>query len=215
MSWHSRDYPRSRKYLGNLLQWQLLLPHKQRETNLMMWQIKHPPDFLLKSSFRSLVWEGDHCMHFISKFNLCLRCELEELILRNTVSKKKKKVLTLEGIGMLMTVWLRFVAISELLTSFTFCKGAWILQIILDNAAALSLPIMETNFKKQIGYCVKNLQNKLPLPVISIFFCCFVFLVCKLFGAGSVVQCHRFLSGCVLTLWNITSCVYFLHEQRK
>lgn len=63
-------------------------------------------------------------MHFISKFNLCLRCELEELILRNTVSKKKKKVLTLEGIGMLMTVWLRFVAISELLTSFTFCKGA-------------------------------------------------------------------------------------------
>lgn len=102
--------------------------------------------------------------------------------------KNKKKVLTLEGIDMLITVWLRFVAISELLTSFTFCKGAWILQRILDNVEALSLPIMETNFEKQIGYSVKNLQNKLPLPVISRFFCCFVFLVCKLFRAGSVVQ---------------------------
>lgn len=142
---------------------------------------------------------------------LCIRrANIEE-----NCEKKKKKVLTLESSGMLMTLWLRFVAISELLTSFTFCKGAWILQRILNNAAALSLPIMETNFEKQIGYCVKNLQNKLPLPVISRFFCCFVFLVCKLFGAGSVVQCHRFLSGCALTLWNITSCVYFLHEQRK
>lgn len=94
----------------------------------MMWQIKHHPDFLLKSSFRGLVWEGEHCIHFISKFNLCLHCVLEELILRSNVrerkKKNKKKVLTLEGIDMLITVWLRFVAISELLTSFTFCKGA-------------------------------------------------------------------------------------------
>lgn len=64
----------------------------------------------------------------------------------------------------------------------------WILQRILGNAEVLSLPILETNFEKQIDYRARNLQNKLPLSTISRFFFCFVFLVYELFRTGSVVS---------------------------
>lgn len=92
----------------------------------MMWQIKHPPDFLLKSSFRGLVWEGEHCIHFISKFNLCLRCVLEELNIEE-YCEQKKKVLTLEGGGMLMTV-------AQICSNFRASHFIYLLQRCMNPA---------------------------------------------------------------------------------
>lgn len=66
--------------------------------------------------------------------------------------QKRKKLQgnsSLRGYNMLNTVLMQFVAVLEL--KFSYGKGAWILQRILDNVKISPLPIMATNFAKQIS----------------------------------------------------------------
>lgn len=52
-----------------------------------------------------------------------MQCALDELILRSAGRKKNKEGLILEGINMLSTVLIGFLAILELLVAFAFCNG--------------------------------------------------------------------------------------------